>query len=158
MAPLATPRVVSTGGYLRCKYFGPDAAIDTGAITSGATLIVGKTQDTTTKLAQQLSKTADDLYVSKALNIRPIGDFIKGETASGANLSTQTADYMRNIKKTNTAQLVRMFDSKQSENKLNVFGKEFAQVLGEGGSNKQGNTKVFATEILSTQDIFNYAQ
>jgi filamentous hemagglutinin len=51
-----------------------------------------------------------------------------------------------------------MFDPKQSENKLNVFGKEFTQVLGDGGSNKQGNTKVFATETLSTQDIFNYAQ
>lgn len=149
---------LNQAGIYAADILAPDAVIGTGAITSGTTLIVGKTQDTTTKLAQQLSKTADDLYVAKALNTRPVTDFIKGETASGANLSMQTADYLRNIQKTNTAQLVRMFDSKQSENKLNVFGKEFAQVLGEGGSNKQGNTKVFATETLSTQDIFNYAQ
>lgn len=149
---------LNQAGIYAADILAPDAVICTGAITSGTTLIVGKTQDTTTKLAQQLSKTADDLYVAKALNTRPVTDFIKGETASGANLSMQTADYLRNIQKTNTAQLVRMFDSKQSENKLNVFGKEFAQVLGEGGSNKQGNTKVFATETLSTQDIFNYAQ
>jgi len=149
---------LNQAGIYAADILAPDAVIGTGAITSGATLIVGKTQVTTTKLAQQLSKTADDLYVSKALNTRPVADFIKGETASGANLSTQTADYLRNIQKTNTAQLVRMFDPKQSENKLNVFGKEFTQVLGDGGSNKQGNTKVFATETLSTQDIFNYAQ
>ncbi|HFF8455298.1 TPA: hypothetical protein ACH2JW_004884, partial [Serratia marcescens] len=32
------------------------------------------------------------------------------------------------------------------------------QVLGEGGSNKQGNSKVFSTEKLSQQVIFDYAQ
>lgn len=51
-----------------------------------------------------------------------------------------------------------MFDPKQSSDKLNVFGKEFAQVLGEGGSNKTGTTKVFATEKLSRQEIIDYAQ
>jgi len=31
-------------------------------------------------------------------------------------------------------------------------------VLGEGGSNKTGTTKVFATEKLSNQEIIDYAQ
>ncbi|MDU3855347.1 MAG: hypothetical protein E7G70_24010, partial [Serratia marcescens] len=48
-------------------------------------------------------------------------DFIKGETAAGANLSTKTADYLREIQKVNTNQLVKVFDPKQNESKLNVF-------------------------------------
>lgn len=39
-----------------------------------------------------------------------------------------------------------------------MFGRQFEQVLGNGGGNKQGNTKIFATEQLSKQDIFDYAQ
>ncbi len=61
------------------------------------------------------------------------------------------------MQKVNTNQLVKVFDPKQNESKLNVFGQQFEQVLGEGGGNKQGNTKVFATENLSKQAIFDYA-
>lgn len=39
-----------------------------------------------------------------------------------------------------------------------MFGRQFEQVLGDGGGNKTGTTKVFATESMSKQDIFNYAQ
>ncbi|MDW4552505.1 hypothetical protein [Raoultella planticola] len=91
-------------------------------------------------------------------NTQSVASFIKGETAAGMNLSTKTADYVRDIQKTNTDQLVKVFDPKQSSDKLNVFGKEFAQVLGDGGSNKYGTTKVFATEKLSDRDIIDYAQ
>lgn len=110
------------------------------------------------KLTQQLLKTSDELYKTKTFNAQPVADFIKGETAAGANLSTKTANYLRDIQKTNTDQLVKVFDPKVVGSKLNVFGKQFEQVLGEGGSNKQGNTKVFATEKLSEQEIFEYAQ
>ena len=46
------------------------------------------------------------------------------------------------MQKVNTNQLVKVFDPKQNESKLNVFGQQFEQVLGEGGSNKSGTTKV----------------
>ena len=62
------------------------------------------------------------------------------------------------MQKVNTNQLVKVFDPKQNESKLNVFGQQFEQVLGEGGSNKSGTTKVFATEKLSKQEIIDYAQ
>lgn len=110
------------------------------ALTAGGMTLVG---------------TAPELVLA---NTQSVASFIKGETAAGTNLSTKTADYVRDIQKTNTDQLVKVFDPKQSSDKLNVFGKEFAQVLGDGGSNIQGNTKVFATEGLSQQQIFDYAQ
>lgn len=110
------------------------------ALTAGGMTLVG---------------AAPDLVLA---NTQSVASFIKGETAAGTNLSTKTADYVRDIQKTNTDQLVKVFDPKQSSDKLNVFGKEFAQVLDDGGSNIQGNTKVFATEGLSQQQIFDYAQ
>jgi hypothetical protein len=110
------------------------------ALTAGGMTLVG---------------TAPELVLA---NTQSVASFIKGETAAGMNLSTKTADYDRDIQKTNTDQLVKVFDPKQSSDKLNVFGKEFAQVLGDGGSNKYGTTKVFATEKLSDRDIIDYAQ
>ncbi|WP_228011704.1 hypothetical protein [Serratia marcescens] len=97
-------------------------------------------------------------YKTKTFNTQPVADFIKGETAAGANLSTKTADYLRDMQKVSTNQLVKVFDPKQNESKLNVFGQQFEQVLGEGGGNKTGTTKVFATEKLSRQEIIDYAQ
>jgi hypothetical protein len=46
----------------------------------------------------------------------------------------------------------------QPDGSVTVFGKSIAQVLGEGGSNKYGTTKVFATKKLSRQEIIDYAQ
>ncbi|MBH3058559.1 hypothetical protein I5M82_23720, partial [Serratia marcescens] len=74
------------------------------------------------------------------------------------NLSTKTADYLRDMQKVNTNQLVKVFDPKQNDSKLNVFGQQFEQVLGEGGGNKSGTTKVFATGKLSDREIIDYAQ
>ena len=54
--------------------------------------------------------------------------------------------------------LLRTGEPKQNESKLSVFGQQFEQMLGEGGSNKYGTTKVFATEKLSRQEIIDYAQ
>lgn len=46
----------------------------------------------------------------------------------------------------------------QPDGSVTVFGKSIAQVLGEGGSNKYGTAKVFATERLSEREIIDYAQ
>ncbi|HBV7340979.1 TPA: hypothetical protein MD501_003443 [Klebsiella variicola] len=149
---------LNQAGICAADIVAPEAIIGTGAVTTGSTLILGKTEDNLKKLSQQLVKAYDELNITKTLNIQPVAGFIKGETAAGANLSTKTADYVRDIQKTNTDQLVKVFDPKQSSDKLNVFGKEFAQVLGDGGGNKYGTTKVFATEKLSDRDIIDYAQ
>ncbi|MEO9272142.1 DUF637 domain-containing protein [Serratia ureilytica] len=149
---------LNQAGIYAADIVAPEAIIGTGAVTTGSTLILGKTEDSVRKLSRQLVNASDELYRTKTFNTQPVADFIKGETAAGANLSTKTADYLREIQKVNTKQLVKVFDPKQNESKLNVFGQQFEQVLGEGGSNKQGNTKVFATENLSKQAIFDYAQ
>ncbi|MGE5882209.1 DUF637 domain-containing protein [Klebsiella variicola] len=149
---------LNQAGIYAADIVAPEAIIGTGAVTTGSTLILGKTEDSLKKLSQQLVKAYDELNITKTLNIQPVAGFIKGETAAGAGLSTKTAAYVRDIQKINTDQLVKVFDPNQSSDKLNVFGKEFAQVLGDGGSNKYGTTKVFATEKLSERDILNYAQ
>lgn len=149
---------LNQAGIYAADIVAPEAIIGTGAVTTGSTLILGKTEDSVRKLSRQLVNASDELYKTKTFNTQPVADFIKGETAAGANLSTKTADYLRDMQKANTNQLVKVFDPKQNESKLNVFGQQFEQVLGEGGSNKQGNTKVFATENLSKQAIFDYAQ
>lgn len=149
---------LNQAGIYAADIIAPDAIIGTGAVAAGSTLIVGKTQDSVKKLAQQVVKVTDESFKNKAFNTQPVAEFIKGESTAGSGLSTKTVDYLRDIQKTNTDQLVRVFDPKQAESKLNVFGKQFEQVLGEGGSNKQGNVKVFSTESLSQNDIINYAQ
>ncbi|MEQ5971393.1 hypothetical protein U2J09_08655 [Serratia liquefaciens] len=73
-------------------------------------------------------------------------------------MSTKTADYLRDMQKANTDQLVKLFDKTQPDGSVTVFGKSIAQVLGEGGSNKTGTAKVFATERLSELEIIDYAQ
>lgn len=149
---------LNQAGIYAADIVAPEAIIGTGAVTTGSTLILGKTEDSVRKLSRQLVNASDELYKTKTFNTQPVADFIKAETAAGTNLSTKTADYLRDMQKVNTNQLVKVFDPKQNDSKLNVFGQQFEQVLGEGGSNKQGNTKVFATESLSKQAIFDYAQ
>ncbi|WP_336843903.1 DUF637 domain-containing protein [Serratia nevei] len=149
---------LNQAGIYAADIVAPEAIIGTGAVTTGSTLILGKTEDSVRKLSRQLVNASDELYKTKTFNTQPVADFIKGETAAGTNLSTKTADYLRDMQKVNTNQLVKVFDPKQNDSKLNVFGQQFEQVLGEGGSNKQGNSKVFSTEKLSQQVIFDYAQ
>ncbi|CAI0943345.1 hypothetical protein [Serratia quinivorans] len=149
---------LNQAGIFAADIVAPEAIIGTGAVTTGSTLILGKTEDSVKKLSRQLVNASDELYKTKTFNTQPVADFIKGETAAGANLSTKTANYLRDIQKTNTDQLVKVFDPKVAGSKLNVFGKQFEQVLGEGGGNKSGTTKVFATEKLSRQEIIDYAQ
>ncbi|MCS3407625.1 DUF637 domain-containing protein [Serratia sp. AKBS12] len=149
---------LNQAGIYAADIVAPEAIIGTGAVTTGSTLILGKTEDSVRKLSRQLVNASDELYKTKTFNTQPVADFIKGETAAGTNLSTKTTDYLRDMQKANTNQLVKVFDPKQNESKLNVFGQQFEQVLGEGGGNKSGTTKVFATEKLSKQEIIDYAQ
>ncbi|QJW54280.1 16S rRNA endonuclease CdiA [Serratia plymuthica] len=104
---------LNQAGIYAADIVAPEAIIGTGAITTGSTLILGKTEDSVKKLTQQLVKTSDELYKTKNFNAQPVADFIKGETAAGTNLSTKTADYLRDIQKVNTDQLVKVFDPKQ---------------------------------------------
>lgn len=149
---------LNQAGIYAADIVAPEAIIGTGAITTGSTLILGKTEDSVRKLSRQLVNASDELYRTKTLNTQPVADFIKGETAAGANLSTKTADYLREIQKVNTNQLVKLFDKTQPDGNVTVFGKSVAQVLGDGGSNRKGTTKVFASESLSDKDIYDYAQ
>ncbi|HFF9518759.1 TPA: DUF637 domain-containing protein [Serratia marcescens] len=149
---------LNQAGIYAADIVAPEAIIGTGAITTGSTLILGKTEDSVRKLSRQLVNASDELYKTKTFNTQPVADFIKGETAAGANLSTKTADYLREIQKVNTNQLVKLFDKTQPDGNVTVFGKSVAQVLGDGGSNRKGTTKVFASESLSDKDIYDYAQ
>lgn len=110
----------------------PDAVIGTGAIASGTTLVVGKTQDAAKTLAQQTVKTVDESLKSRVFNTQPVADLVKAQTAADARLSAQAAEKLQALQKTSTDQLVKVFDPKQSESKLSVFGQQFEQVLGEG--------------------------
>ncbi|WP_272931541.1 DUF637 domain-containing protein [Serratia proteamaculans] len=149
---------LNQAGIFAADIVAPEAIIGTGAVTTGSTLILGKTEDSVKKLTQQLVKTSDELYKTKTFNAQPVADFIKGETTAGANLSTKTANYLRDIQKSNTDQLVKLFDKTEADGKVNVFGKSIQQVLGDGGSNKKGTTKVFASETLTDKEIYDYAQ
>ncbi|SSK71502.1 hemagglutinin family protein [Klebsiella pneumoniae] len=149
---------LNQAGIYAADIVAPEAIIGTGAVTTGSTLILGKTEDSLKKLSQQLVKAYDELNITKTLNIQPVAGFIKGETAAGTGLSTKTADYVRDIQKVNTSQLVKLFDKSQPDGNINIFGKSIAQVLGDGGSNRKGTTKVFASEALNEKDIYTYAQ
>lgn len=149
---------LNQAGIYAADIVAPEAIIGTGAVTTGSTLILGKTEDSLKKLSQQLVKAYDELNITKRLNIQPVAGFIKGETAAGAGLSTQTANYVRHIQEVNTSQLIKLFDKSQPDGNINIFGKSIAQVLGDGGSNRKGTTKVFASEALNEKDIYTYAQ
>lgn len=149
---------LNQAGIYAADIVAPEAIIGTGAVTTGSTLILGKTEDNLKKLSQQLVKAYDELNITKTLNIQPVAGFIKGETAAGTGLSKKTADYVRDIQKVNTSQLVKLFDKSQPDGNINIFGKSIAQVLGDGGSNRKGTTKVFASEALNEKDIYTYAQ
>ncbi|VUT13473.1 DUF637 domain-containing protein [Klebsiella pasteurii] len=149
---------LNQAGIYAADIVAPEAIIGTGAITAGSTLILGKTEDSMKTLGRQLVNIFDEFNQTKRFNTQPVASFIKGETASGANLSTKTADYVRDIQKVNTSQLVKLFDKSQPDGNINIFGKSIAQVLGDGGSNRKGTTKVFASESLNDKDIYTYAQ
>ena len=99
----------------------------------------------------------DEFNQTKRFNTQPVASFIKGETASGANLSTKTAGYVKSLQRDNTAKLVGVFNKQNPNAELNVFGKSLQQVLGPGGSDTRGRTKVFASEKLTEDEIISFA-
>lgn len=149
---------LNQAGIFAADIAAPEAAMGTGALMAGGTLIVGKTAESAKQLAQKLAETADTTFKNKAFNVQPVEQFIRGEAAAGAPLSAKTADYLRDIQKANNDQLIKVFDRQQADTQLNVFGKQFEQVTGLGGSNKSGSTKIFATEKMTDREIFSYAQ
>ncbi|WP_130943702.1 DUF637 domain-containing protein [Klebsiella quasipneumoniae] len=148
---------LNQAGIYAADIVAPEAIIGTGAVTTGSTLILGKTEDSLKKLSQQLVKAYDELNITKTLNIQPVAGFIKGETVAGTGLSTKTADYVKSLQKDNTAKLVSIFNKQNPNAELNVFGKSLQQVLGPGGSDTRGKTKVFASEKLTEDEIISFA-
>ena len=148
---------LNQAGIYAADIVAPEAIIGTGAVTTGSTLILGKTEDSVKKLSRQLVNVFDEFYKTKTFNIQPVAGFIKGETAAGANLSTKTADYVKSLQKDNTAKLVSIFNKQNPNAELNVFGKPLQQVLGPGGSDTRGKTKVFASEKLTEDEIISFA-
>lgn len=73
-------------------------------------------------------------------------------------LSKSTLDALQAVQKIHKEDILKIFDRNNTESDLMVFGQKFKQVLGEGGSNKAGNVKVFATEKLTEQNIRAYAE
>ncbi|WP_258569941.1 DUF637 domain-containing protein, partial [Klebsiella michiganensis] len=132
---------LNQAGIYAADIVAPEAIIGTGAITAGSTLILGKTEDSMKTLGRQLVNVFDEFNQTKRFNTQPVASFIKGETASGANLSTKTADYVKSLQRDNTAKLVGVFNKQNPNAELNVFGKSLQQVLGPGGSDTRGRTK-----------------
>lgn len=148
---------LNQAGIYAADIVAPEAIIGTGAITAGSTLILGKTEDSMKTLGRQLVNVFDEFNQTKRFNTQPVASFIKGETASGANLSTKTADYVKSLQRDNTAKLVGVFNKQNPNAELNVFGKSLQQVLGPGGSDTRGRTKVFASEKLTEDEIISFA-
>ncbi|WP_370590888.1 hypothetical protein [Raoultella sp. RLT01] len=148
---------LNQAGIYAADIVAPEAIIGTGAVTTGSTLILGKTEDSVKKLSRQLVNVFDEFYKTKTFNTQPVAGFIKGETAAGANLSTKTADYVKSLQKDNTAKLVSIFNKQNPNAELNVFGKPLQQVLGPGGSDTRGKIKVFASEKLTEDEIISFA-
>lgn len=132
----------------------PEAVISISTVTTGSTLVLGKSAESAKRLSQQLVYTSDDLYKTGRINTQPVANIIKGEVAAGANLSAKTATYLQDIQKANTDQIIRIFDPKKPDTKLRVFGQLFESV---DISNKSGTTKIFATQRLTDQEIRSYA-
>lgn len=148
---------LNQAGIYAADIVAPEAIIGTGAITAGSTLILGKTEDSMKTLGRQLVNVFDEFNQTKRFNTQPVASFIKGETASGANLSTKTADYVKSLQRDSTAKLVGVFNKQNPNAELNVFGKSLQQVLGPGGSDTRGRTKVFASEKLTEDEIISFA-
>ena len=134
---------LNQAGIYAADIVAPEAIIGTGAITAGSTFILGKTEDSMKTLGRQLVNVFDEFNQPKRFNTQPVASFIKGETASGANLSTKTADYVKSLQRDNTAKLVGVFNKQNPNAELNVFGKSLQQVLAPEGVTQGVGLKFF---------------
>jgi len=110
------------------------------------------------KLSQQLVKASYDLYKTKLSIPNRLPNLPKEKRLRGLICRLKRRIICGIFRRLILTNWSRYLILTRGESKLNVFGKQFEQVLGEGGGNKTGTTKVFATEGMSKQDIFNYAQ
>ena len=123
---------VNQAGIYAVDIIAPEAVIGTGPIVAGTTLVVGKTIDSTKKLAQQATNTADDAIKNMAFNVQPVTDIVNKEIA-GFSLSAKTIsslnDATKNVKEATFSRVGRWM-SPAEFNKMQLTGKV---VQGGGG-------------------------
>ncbi|MDU3267381.1 MAG: DUF637 domain-containing protein [Klebsiella oxytoca] len=123
---------VNQAGIYAVDIIAPEAIIGTGPIVAGTTLVVGKTIDSTKKLAQQATNTADDAIKNMAFNVQPVTDIVNKEIA-GFSLSAKTIsslnDATKNVKEATFSRVGRWM-SPAEFNKMQLTGKV---VQGGGG-------------------------
>lgn len=77
---------LNQAGIYAADIIAPEAIIGVGPIAAGSTLFVGKSSETTKKLAWETIKSADNTLKNSAFNIQPVADLIKKEVAVGSVL------------------------------------------------------------------------
>ncbi|VUS79266.1 DUF637 domain-containing protein [Klebsiella spallanzanii] len=93
---------LNQAGIYAADIIAPEAIIGVGPIAAGSTLFVGKSSETTKKLAWETIKSADNTLKNSAFNIQPVADLIKKEVAVGSVLPKKTEDYLINAYKNGT--------------------------------------------------------
>ena len=123
---------VNQAGIYAVDIIAPEAIIGTGPIVAGTTLVVGKTIDSTKKLAQQATNTAEDAIKNMAFNVQPVTEIVNKEIA-GFSLSAKTIsslnDATKNVKEATFSRVGRWM-SPAEFNKMQLTGKV---VQGGGG-------------------------
>ena len=121
---------VNQAGIYAVDIIAPEAIIGTGPIVAGTTLVVGKTIDSTKKLAQQATNTA--AIKNMAFNVQPVTEIVNKEIA-GFSLSAKTIsslnDATKNVKEATFSRVGRWM-SPAEFNKMQLTGKV---VQGGGG-------------------------
>ncbi|WP_174508774.1 DUF637 domain-containing protein [Klebsiella oxytoca] len=90
---------VNQAGIYAVDIIAPEAIIGTGPIAAGTTLVVGKTIDSTKKLAQQAVYTADTSLKNKNFNLQSVSDTIKNELESGSLFKVDNAQLGKKLGK-----------------------------------------------------------
>lgn len=90
---------VNQAGIYAVDIIAPEAIIGTGPIVAGTTLVVGKTIDSTKKLAQQVVYTADTSLKNKNFNLQSVSDTIKHELESGSLFKVDNAQLGKKLGK-----------------------------------------------------------
>ncbi|NHB62291.1 hypothetical protein C5472_14505 [Photorhabdus sp. RW14-46] len=135
----------------------PEAAVGTGVLVSNSVLILDKSKESASALTKALNESASVLSKTGKFEEKAVAQIIQAEMKSDV-LSKSTLDALQTVQKIHKEDILNIFDRNNTESDLMVFGQKFKQVLGEGGSNKAGNVKVFATEKLTEQNIRAYAE
>lgn len=81
---------LNQAGIYAADMVAPEAAVGTGSLAAGGTLLVGKSQEEVVQFGKQVASASQDLLKSGKANPGKLGEFIagKGANSSGANEST----------------------------------------------------------------------